>query len=1770
MSIRPITTPLPGERVVALSPETATLASTFWQRRLNLFPGRALSAGALAQRQRWQAGHVAQRAQALVAGTDEGLEIDLHTATGDIGFASVSVRVGTGRGLALSGEDVVLRQALITTLDALPVVAPPAFFENGSGVGGGPGDGSVNARAIGPTLGELEGASLSSLPAFGVLVLQPVQADRADFDPDDPCERSACAEGSVDDSTAFEDWRIGDGVRLLWYVWPDDWRLPPVPGVPARNALAWTIFRAEAELAADGGLPWEEWGVPVALVELNRSTQTPLWVDRSSVVRRGGRARQASLLVAAAAAAPPPPGTNTLRLAGSSRLAALQQAQIEQFAEEVAAATADNPNLAPEALATSFGSYLPPVGLLPRNAYEVATHRSAFFPFGFDVDAAPVPVEQLDIAVRANAALAPLNLLSPESVRILVPVPLAMWEPRLLITNESPDPLFKQTVDRFLLVRSRALGLRQGLRVRQGVLQHALDGQPPRVIAWNDDAAALEPESLSPWGPPPAGGGHRSRLAGGLHQHYFERATASFAAGNDRLYCWAYLDPDHPPRTLMLQWHMVAGDWEHRAYWGENLIGWGTDGTTSRARIGDLPEAGGWVRLEVPVASVGLPGQRLDGMAFTLFDGRAAFGMAGSVTSNSQGKWFCNVLPAGAQWLGDEPWDLLTSNDLWAPFEPNHGVVLSTPATVPTSGGGHADVPATGLHLHSYENNLASPAQPAFAVAARDRLFCWVYIDPNDTPRQVMLQFRERGRGISARAYWGWKSIDTRSAGSGNTVRAGAMPVPGQWTRLEVSATDLGLEGASLTGMDFMQFDGYAVFGTAGALPVNGNGVVGTERPWISITDAPGGGPTTNKGWNLVSPLQMRAPSLSSDSGRAQAVAELAAHPALQVLSAHERLQLYLRGVDGFTAYLRARTDRADDLVDYGFVKVQTDIYRVRQLMLGTTAASRLVVSPMLASIAAAETAVATQTQIASFISSVKGRPVVATPAPPAPGPPGPSGPPGAPGLAGIAGSIGPAGAPGAAGAIGAPGLTGATGATGTTGATGPTGAAGPTGPGGPAGPPGPPGPPGPVGAPGTPAPGTTPGPFPFPPTTGGGGTTTVSRGMSRALPQARAAAVPRFSVGSVSVQGEIAAASVSGITLGGVAPTAQQLTRNTLAFNDLRATGDIQFIGSGLPLGLAAAILPQDVTGVSPLAGNAFIRTTSIAKRLEDPKAKEVRDYATASRYQAVQGLLNLADAWSAEDGGVTPGLFDGVQMRGMEGDGFLLDLKPPNGGRMPLERPFTDFLVKRELLDQLLNVPHRLAPGQTSGDPDESAMFNDGTDLSDHVVALMRRLEGRIKLYREAVSACEAVGARLRMALGEVGTRLARVADELAEARHDVSVARALLAEETERLDAVNARRIRILAEEVKFLAFVRPRETDNLLATPTHAVDPGLLEAPVPACLREHPDVPDELADMLRVVREAPSTWFVKAPPLLQRLDRSEPLLRMVQSAKLRALTGQALPLLSATAGTGKLSQAIAGVATRQVQALAPRILAMQTLDLSVLTTATWQQQRVQAEQVVSFADLADGGHGRADVARAAATELENIRGIVACLHAEFSAVLPALRLQWAETLSEFDAAPNLRNLASLPRWSEIGFIDRTQMQAYVDFLFSQIEPGIPAAVALVNDVVRMCLLLASHAPVDRIIIGRLARPMPAVVPGTRIPLLVADLSRLRVGMQAVAYRGEQVIARALVEDIGRGEVSAQVIHTVSARVELGDDVRVHFDDGAMLSLQAASAARSLFGR
>ena len=1641
-TISRIVKPLSGERVAALSPGDATAAATDWLRRPNLFAGRALTAATLEGRQRWQAGRIAERGQAFSAGVVQGLELS-HGVELLAAPAAQQLRlfIEPGQGLAASGEDVLLVRGMQCWLADVPVVAPPAWF-----TAVGPGDapipdplpglpGQAQPRAIGASLAMTLVTAADRMSRIGVLLLQPVTMDVSPIDPTDPCDRCGCDS----DTAAFEDWRIGDGARLLWYPWPEEWLALPASPLRLRNALAHLIFDAEAVLPDGQVLPWSEWGVPIALMALDPAAAAavaaglaPAFSDRAAVVRQGGRAREAWL-----------GGTGTgTALRADSRLPLVWQARIEQFAEQIAELGEALPPAAQ--LADPF-LRLPPVGLLPKEALNTVTWRSDFFPPNVTLDAVPLPIEQLDVAIREAAALAPIDLSAPERVRLLVPVSQASWEPRLLQTDLI-DAEFQQTLDRFLLTRARELGARQGLRNEVALLGRILSGQPQTVVAFNDDPLAVEPESLSPWGPPPAGGGHRSALRSGVHQHFFDSATETLTpAAGEGLATWVYLDPEHPPRTLMLQWRS-ATDWEHRAFWGDDLIPWGAADTAAHRRIGDLPETGRWLLLDVPAEIVGVAGVAINGMAFTLYDGQAAYAMTGRRAAGRAGvlapKWFCNVLPGGARVQGDEPFELLTHNDLWAPFEPSQGVLPTIPTTVPGIGssrtllpGGHVEPLRSGIHQHFFEG-----ADPAFSAANDPLLYAWVFIDPNDPPRELMLQWF--AGSWEHRAFWGWDLVPWGLAGPARR-RAGGLPPPGEWVRLAVPITDVGIDpNQPITGMAFTLFDGTAAFGPAGAMTVdNATDATGatvqtiTERPWLSGALPAGAQPRGS--WQFLDARDLYAPTASSRVGQVQQVRDLRADPLLAVLSAQERAQLTVRGLAPFVAYLRQRIDRADDLTDYGFVKMQTDVYRLRQLMLGSTDAMRVTVSPALAGIAKAETAVATQAQIATYLAELK-------------------------------------------------------------------------------------------------------------------------KPATRALALDAAPRAALFSSNFNLANTGLSALNLN-LNIGGLqaidASAVLQPQTPPRAGTKTAAASAVLAQATFQPIFRANQFSPVDVLLSNPVIGKSAIRTTAIADRLKQPASQEARDYALSTRHEAMLRLIGLVAEFTEEDGGVVPGLFDGFDVHGLAGDPFLADLNPA-GAATVRSRKLADFRANPALLNLLLDSPGRNAV-------DEATLFSETADMSDRTVALLRQIEGRLQRYRGALTRCELALTALQNEQVNAAQRLDAAGDRLAEARHDVGVARALIAEEQARLAAINARRAAVLAQEVRFIAFMRPRETSLALAAPRRTIDPALAEAPVPACLRDHADVPDELDDMLRIVREAPAAWFVRTPRLIDRLDRSDLLLRTLRSAQLRgALVAQRTVEAPLLASTGRLAGAVAQVATRQTAVLAARINAVAAINLTQAAALTWQGLRAQVPELLSLGDLIDGDHGKGALARDAAAEFDRIAQVCACLHAEFGGVAASIRLDWAELMSQFDAAPNLRNGANLPRWSEIDSTDRRQMQAYIDWLFAQVVPTVPAATALVNDLVRMALLLASHAPVGRIIAGRLPRPVLAVRPGQRIPLIALDLSaKLRVGMQAVVYRANEVVVRALVEDIGRGEVSARVLTTATAQVDLATDMRVHFDSAAVVSAGAA---------
>ncbi|HUY34859.1 MAG TPA: DUF1549 domain-containing protein [Pirellulales bacterium] len=170
----------------------------------------------------------------------------------------------------------------------------------------------------------------------------------------------------------------------------------------------------------------------------------------------------------------------------------------------------------------------------------------------------------------------------------------------------------------------------------------------PREYVWVDDALPSgaapqgnESEKSWQWGEAPAqavfsGGLSHAREAKGLSQHYFTGAAHGLRVGDaDKLFAYVWLDPRNPPKTVMLQFN--DGSWEHRAYWGENLVTWGAEGTAGRLPLGPLPTVGGWVRLEVAARAVGLaPGAVVNGIAFTQVDGKVLWDKAGLVTQTAQ------------------------------------------------------------------------------------------------------------------------------------------------------------------------------------------------------------------------------------------------------------------------------------------------------------------------------------------------------------------------------------------------------------------------------------------------------------------------------------------------------------------------------------------------------------------------------------------------------------------------------------------------------------------------------------------------------------------------------------------------------------------------------------------------------------------------------------------------------------------------------------------------------------------------------------------------------------------------------------------------------------------------------------------------------------------------------------------------------------------------------------------------------------------------------
>jgi len=98
---------------------------------------------------------------------------------------------------------------------------------------------------------------------------------------------------------------------------------------------------------------------------------------------------------------------------------------------------------------------------------------------------------------------------------------------------------------------------------------------------------------------------------------------------------------------------------------------------------------------------------------------------------------------------------------------------------------------------------LVIPQQPTFSV--------YVYLDPADLPDEVMIQFHTDG--WKHRALWGEDIIEFGAKGTSERFVAGPLPAAGEWVKLEVSGSSMGLEpGMQVQGFAFTVHGGTVYF----------------------------------------------------------------------------------------------------------------------------------------------------------------------------------------------------------------------------------------------------------------------------------------------------------------------------------------------------------------------------------------------------------------------------------------------------------------------------------------------------------------------------------------------------------------------------------------------------------------------------------------------------------------------------------------------------------------------------------------------------------------------------------------------------------------------------------------------------------------------------------------------------------------------------------------------------------------------------------------------
>jgi len=318
-----------------------------------------------------------------------------------------------------------------------------------------------------------------------------------------------------------------------------------------------------------------------------------------------------------------------------------------------------------------------------------------------------------------------------------------------------------------------------------------------------------------------AGGGQHSISMDGA-------ATTMPLAFGEKVVAYVLINACAVPNELAIRWHTTSGVMRG-VYWGAPH-GWG-EGTTL-TNMGAMPAAASWFRVEVPVETLHLQQTSISGFDVQIYDGNVwidHLGKSGTACYTAYAQPPSSLPSTDIVWIDDYS----TTTGVWD-----------------TSQKASGSASLTQLDNSSGPHSISVTGAQTLTIASGDKLFAYVLLNECAPPSEILLQWQTTDNVQHQGVYLG----TPHGLGEGSTYFSlGPLPTPGVWTRIEVPASQLGIEGKFASSVSLQNVDGQVWFDRFGLVPCSAPHADAPSLPagdTVWIDDALPSGASGNPTWD--------------------------------------------------------------------------------------------------------------------------------------------------------------------------------------------------------------------------------------------------------------------------------------------------------------------------------------------------------------------------------------------------------------------------------------------------------------------------------------------------------------------------------------------------------------------------------------------------------------------------------------------------------------------------------------------------------------------------------------------------------------------------------------------------------------------------------------------------------------------------------------------------------------------------------------------------------